>query len=328
MLSERHYQLLTAFVDGRLSQRHREEAQRLLEKSASARAFLQQVQDNIQRLQELPKHTLEPEFASQVIAWIEGAAAAPPAVIARPRPVVRALPSWLGPAVAASLLLAVTASSYLFFSAKNRPEPDQEIEQPVTLANFNRVAFQEKVAAEVRKGKGVHLDLTYQNGPQAVERLRRAFEQSGIKLLPGPLNADGELVVYAEDINADELGGIVSQLSAEEQRSHQFDVPQVQPFTAQEHRQVASSLGLKSLENEDDLFKNPMPAPTKDKRSSSKKSTTPPPVTPAVKDRMAIVLARGSGQGTPAAIGAFLANRASARPGAFSVVLVLRPANA
>ncbi|MBM4069300.1 MAG: hypothetical protein FJ271_10190 [Planctomycetes bacterium] len=284
--------------------------------------MLQQLQEDSQRLQELPKLALEPEFAAEVVSRID--AAQPHTVPVSASRVPRSLPGWVGLAVAASLLLAVTATSYLYYSVRNRPEP----EHTLGLADFDRAAFQERVAIEARKNKGVQLDLTYQDGPEAVKRLRQAFEHNGIKLLPGPVDGNGELLVFAENINADELGGIVAQLSAEERKSHQFDLPQIQPFSAQEHRQVARSLGLRSLENEDDLFKNILPAPAKDKQSTPKKPPTP---APAVKDRVAIVLASGAvqgGQGTSAAVRDFLANRTAARPGTFRVVLVLRPASA
>lgn len=328
MLSDRHCQLLTAYVDGRLSQRHREEVQRLLEKSPAARVLLRQLQDNIQRLQDLPRHALGPEFAAQVMSRIEveqQPAPVPSVPSFEPSSKPLPLPNWIGLAVAAALLLAVTATSYFYNSWKKTP--DLEPERSLTLVDFDRAAFQDQLALELKKGKGkgVHLDLTYQDGPQAVERLRLAFEQNGIKLLPGPLNGSGDLLVFAENISADELGGIVSQLSAEEQKSHQFDVPQFQPFTDKERGHVARLLGLRTLENENDLFKNIIETPSKNQRPAPK-STTP---TPMAKDRVAIVLAGagGAGQGTPA-IRDFLANRTNPRPGTFRVVLVLRPASA
>lgn len=321
MLSERHNQLLTAYVDGRLSQRRREQAELLLQKSRSARALVKQLQDNIRRLQELPKHTLEPEFAAEVFAQIGQGQPVPMPATSRPR----SLPRWVGLAIAASLLFAVTAASYVYFTS-TRNRPGSEPEAVLTFADFDRSAFQDRLAEEAMKGRGVHLDIAYQDGPQAVERLRRAFQDSGIKLLPGPLDGNGELLVFAENLSADELGGILQKLAVDEKQSHQFDVPQFQPYSDKDRGQVARSLGLKTL---DDIeFHNPILAPTNGKRPASKQ-----PATPKSKDRVAIVFAganatSGAGQGTSPAIRDFLANRAASRRGTFPVVLVLRPARA
>src|ERR1041384_3644971 len=71
MLSEEMIQLLTAFVDGELSQRQRDAVMRLLEHSAEARELLRQLQDNAHRVKKLPRHKVEPSLVEAVMQAIE-----------------------------------------------------------------------------------------------------------------------------------------------------------------------------------------------------------------------------------------------------------------
>ena len=70
MLSKSDLELLTSFVDGELTPRHRAATLRLLKGSSEARSVLQDLQETARRLHELPRQTLESAFAGQVLRAI------------------------------------------------------------------------------------------------------------------------------------------------------------------------------------------------------------------------------------------------------------------
>jgi len=92
-------QLLTAFVDGELSQRQRKAVMRLLEKSSEARAMLKQLQENVYKLKKLPYHKAEPSLVEDVLRAIVEQQSLP-------RPVAPRRRAWL-PYVAATLAASV-----------------------------------------------------------------------------------------------------------------------------------------------------------------------------------------------------------------------------
>jgi hypothetical protein len=114
-LSEQFRQLLTAYVDGELSNRQRRAVQRLLQRSAEARGLLRKLQEDAARVRALPRQHLDGDFAARVVEAIRQQA--------RPAPAVRrlALPDWAGLAAAAAVLLAVGLGSFLYFA---RTPPD------------------------------------------------------------------------------------------------------------------------------------------------------------------------------------------------------------
>jgi len=120
MLADRHYELLTAFVDGVLSGRDREKAHRLLHESPEARDFVRKIQENAARIKGLPRRKLGPEFAAKVVAALPKATPALP-VPAMPAPAIaevggaarsRAGIAWAKIIVAACLVLAIGGGFY------------------------------------------------------------------------------------------------------------------------------------------------------------------------------------------------------------------------
>ncbi len=346
MLADHYGQLLTAYVDGELSERRRQQVMRLLEKSHSARALLRQLQDNADRLHNLPRHAVKPGFAAEVLTKIESAAAkvevesqqpgvgaAQPASAAPAVRTSRPVPAWLGLAAAAAILLAVTAASYLFFSTRlgtTGPEPDRGM----VLANLDPEIFRDRLGQELKQGSGIQLALACRDNVEAIAHLNHALEKSGIKLLLAPetrakiqKDPTREVLVFAENFGPEELGSVLQDLAGQVNAAKEFDTVQVHALTDQDRKQVAGLLGLKKLDNPADIdWGNIIQAPN-GKWPGRKPPATIAKVAPK-KERLAVVLLGGAGQGTSAAIQRFLSNRASPRPGTFPMVLVLRPASA
>jgi hypothetical protein len=120
MLPDRIGEVLTAFVDGELSPRRRKAVERLLERSAEARALCAQLQQTAALVRRLPPRTAGRDLSGPVLSTIAERRLHPArrARLAR-QPV---FPAWVGLATAAAVLFIVTVSSFLYFSAT--PEPD------------------------------------------------------------------------------------------------------------------------------------------------------------------------------------------------------------
>jgi hypothetical protein len=118
MLSDELRQLLTAYVDGELTNRQRKAVLRLLRRSPEARALLAKLQEDARRLRALPRHHLGEEFTARVLRSVRQRGSEE-----RRRRAAReaALPLWTSVAAAAVVLLAVGFGSYLYFS---QPGPD------------------------------------------------------------------------------------------------------------------------------------------------------------------------------------------------------------
>jgi hypothetical protein len=117
MLPDHVLELLTAFVDGELSQRQRKAVMRLLGKSSEAREVLKQLQENAHALKQLPYHKVEPSLVEEVLKAIAEEQALPKPSAPRRRP-------WL-PYVAASLAagLMIGLIGVLYWSTVNAPQP-------------------------------------------------------------------------------------------------------------------------------------------------------------------------------------------------------------
>lgn len=71
MLSEENIELLTAYVDGELTSRQREEVLRLINKSAEARELLRQLQENAHKVKQLALHKVQPSLVDEIVLAIE-----------------------------------------------------------------------------------------------------------------------------------------------------------------------------------------------------------------------------------------------------------------
>jgi hypothetical protein len=115
MLSPDQLELLTAAVDGELPPRRARRLRRLLAASAEARTVLARLEADAARLRNLPKAAPPADLAARIMAKV--AVSTPPVVAspARPATVPFRRRQWVHVAVAASLLLGVGVSSFLFF---------------------------------------------------------------------------------------------------------------------------------------------------------------------------------------------------------------------
>src|SRR5579864_7362636 len=102
-MHDRYYQLLTAYVDGELTNRQRKAAMRLLKKSPDARKLLLQLQEDAKALRDLPRPELERDLSADVVSKIRERRLQP----ARRRQAAApaTLPAWSGLAIAASVLV-------------------------------------------------------------------------------------------------------------------------------------------------------------------------------------------------------------------------------
>jgi hypothetical protein len=120
MLSTQIQELLTAYVDGELSARQRRAVQRLLHRSAEARALYHQLKGDSTLLRSLPRARLPQDLSQTVLDAITlHNLKLPRCVPVRPAataPLSR-FAVYAGMAAAAAVLLAVGTGSYLFFTS-------------------------------------------------------------------------------------------------------------------------------------------------------------------------------------------------------------------
>src|SRR5437762_1113153 len=104
MIPDRISRLLSAYVDGELKPRQCRAVERLLRRSPEARELLRSLQEGATRLASLPRPTLSPEFAEQILHTIASRKLWPArrsALTAQ----YHVPPAWLGLATAAAVLL-------------------------------------------------------------------------------------------------------------------------------------------------------------------------------------------------------------------------------
>ena len=133
MLPESQLELLTAAVDGELNPRQARKLGQLLATSAEARESYARLQADSARLRGLPKAMPPAGLHDRILATVAAATPAPvaqpvPAPVVTPAPVPVPFrrtrrPAWVPLAVAACLLIGVSATSFWFFSRANPNQP-------------------------------------------------------------------------------------------------------------------------------------------------------------------------------------------------------------
>jgi anti-sigma factor RsiW len=117
MLPERCHELLTAYVDGELTNRQRRAVGKLLHRSPEARDLLRRLQDDAGKLRALPSPPLEGDLAAEVVETIRARHLRPRRT---PRP-VPGFPVWTVVVVTIAVLLVLGVATYLYFAAAFGP---------------------------------------------------------------------------------------------------------------------------------------------------------------------------------------------------------------
>lgn len=127
MLRESYRQLLTAYVDGEVSNRQRRLVARLLHRSAEARELLQKLQEDARALRRLPSASLPIDLTGPVLRTIAERRLTPGQ---RRAARMASSSSWAGPvaawAVAATVLFVLGIASYLYFAASLSSPSDSD----------------------------------------------------------------------------------------------------------------------------------------------------------------------------------------------------------
>jgi hypothetical protein len=123
-------ELLTAAIDGELSPADQKLAQRLLQKSESARVLLAQLKADSKRLRKLARVSAPADLAENVLAVIAERSMTPTPLPPGKRPSPKfnwsMLPVWVNLVTAAGVLFVISAGSYLYFTASERYNASRE----------------------------------------------------------------------------------------------------------------------------------------------------------------------------------------------------------
>jgi hypothetical protein len=338
MLPNRYRQLLTAYIDGELSDRRAAAVQRLLNKSPRARILLRRLERDSRRLRALPKPPPAPDLAPRVLHVIaeKGLRPGPGRGRVGSPAAVPGFPSWVGLAIAAAVLLAVTASSYFCFAhlrgraarsaavaEGNQPEPAGF---RVALRELERAGQRSRLAAELHKDTAYHLSLTCRDSRKAVEGLQRAFRSRGITLVVDAQAGTGQeprggYLLYAEDLLPEELTAILQQLGASGSRA---EAVVVNAMTGEQRQSVARLLGVAPEKLAPAKAAVPSPALSEmiiEGRQAGQAAAAAP-------ERFAVVLAANASGGPGSEIRDRLRLRQPQRPGTLQVIFVFDQASA
>jgi hypothetical protein len=178
-------------------------------------------------------------------------------------------------------------------------------------------AASKQLTAEMKKSDALQLDIRVRNNPHAIERLKAALAQLGVKLIidagsdsvlkKGP--GKTEFLVYAENLKPEELAKVLKQVAAEEKKvASPFDKLTVSPLGTNQHQQLVSLLG------EDPTKREP------GNQGSKQGGPKPPPVPPKV-ERVVIVLPQGPSPKASEEVRQFLLQQARPQPGSVRVLV-------
>lgn len=347
MLSEEVSRLLAAYVDGELSPRQREQADRLLSQSAEARELLDLLQRDSGELQALPRRKLPRDFSRQLLKTI-AAKKVKPASRRAPRP----FPLWLGGGIAAAVLFAVALATFLIFSPRiSAPDSPEGERSGLSLAELDRdPALARELDAKLAESVAPHLHLTCQDPARAMEWVEVALKGVGIRIVaPASVKesirqgAKVRYVLLAEDVTPAELATLLTRLAGEDRRAREaggrgagLGRLRVEPVSGEDRQELALLLGVDAGEMQPggsgksarvmmpmaakkggakDGFAQPL------KKAAAVKQGAPP-------NRTALAVVRPEGGGNLAAapeVRAFLLRRGPMRPGTVQVIVEFQP---
>lgn len=337
-MKDRHLQLLTAFVDGELSQRERKVVLRLLHGSSEARTVLQQLQENAHALKQLPQQRLPEDFAAAVLNAMKPRTTAPPVEAAPALPARRSrLRLATALATAAAILLAASASWYYLLGrseetstgpiapvakAPNGLEPVASL----SLRDLQEESQQRRLTQALQKEPAFHLDLHVPSSTHMVSKIKDVFKDKGIHVLVDPSaqvsltkESKADYLVYLENIRPEEATALLSRLGMGE-----ADILVVHSMNAVDRVLLAGFLETSHLQTTDKdgnlLLDTFIP-----KEKGKGKEQPPPQIGPRHPDRLALVLplaAEGRFHDS-AEIKSYLSRRQSAQPGTVQILLLV-----
>jgi hypothetical protein len=201
MLSEETTQLLTAYVDGELSPRQREAVLRLLNQSSEARDLLRQLQENAEKVKQLPRRRLDVGFAGDVVKAI----AERSVLVDPPRGVALRL-RWVpyAAAAAAAVVLFVASLGVAIYFALGDEEGG-----PGGLLNPNNIA--ELPAKAAPRPNPIERDPP--QPPRKANPLIGQLVDGAYQFYAAPIPPERSLSVAFNDLRKD--GQATSQLAAE-----------------------------------------------------------------------------------------------------------------
>ncbi len=181
-----------------------------------------------------------------------------------------------------------------------------------------------KLAAELKKNEAVQLDVTVRSSPEAMKRLKDVLKKHKVDLVVDPGShvalqktpAKTELLVYAENLKADEWTQILKELAQEEKKAaaNPFNKITVASLAPRERQQVTDLLGTDPTKRVDPKATQGIIQP-KDK-----------PKNPAPKavDRVVVVLPQAPQASTSLEVSRFLNQPLQPQPGSMRVLIRLR----
>ena len=202
--------------------------------------------------------------------------------------------------------------------------------------DLSKPKTQKLLVKELFKTTSVHVDVACHENGSAVKQLIDVLETNKVKVFVDERaqpaltnnNAKIEYLVYAENLNPDDLSKVLGQLGAAA-KSEQVESVQVSALTSQHRSGLSRILGVdeKNLQAPPPKpmnFHNPIEVP-KDKKEARKNGEgTQKTNGQANAEALALVMVLESGTSRSAQVQRFLASRRAARPGSLQVVMVVR----
>jgi hypothetical protein len=225
MLSNRHCELLTAYVDGELDAPQRQAVRQLLASSAEACALLHKLEHDCGQMRNLAARPAPATLGPAVMRTVSGLGQGHWSPV----------PRWQGFAVAASVLVVLGLGG-LFLSGlvvdhKRRDAQDIATAQGneadkvhLAFAQLQDEPAKQRLIEESKKRQGLWIDLPAISAARAIERMKEAFQTTGITIL-----VDGgakahitskaqkvQFVLYAENVGHEEVAQIFHHVATAE----------------------------------------------------------------------------------------------------------------
>ncbi len=219
---------------------------------------------------------------------------------------------------------------------------------PMASSSSGRFSFKEladepkrvQLAKQIKKETAVHLALTVRDNAKAVGHLQDVMKSQGIKMIVDDatrarLDATSpgktEFLIYAENIQTDELAAMLRQLGDDARNPSApkttFEFMVVKSLSTGDRENLAGLLGVTASElqtatgkDESNLFEDTIIAAPSDK-SRKLLANSPVPL-----ERFAMVMANDAGKAGAADVRRFLASRRPQQPGTVQVLIVIRQA--